>query len=464
LGATNNTNQSSNKEGYVKIFKFINNNWELLGQQIEGVNYGDKFGSSIDLNNIGNRIIIGAMNYTGLADEQQKGQAQIYEYNDTLNEWVQLGQDINGDSKYDFLGKSVSMNSSGNIIAVSAPYIENGSPGYVRIYKYNSILNEWVQLGNTINGQNNDDKFGWTISINNDGNRIAIIAPYANNVKGSVQVYELNGTNWTQMGNTIYGENSNDGDFLSQLSYMHTVQLNGIGNRFIMGSPAHNSYNGHARIFEWNGTAWNQIGQNINSINNGDQFGNGVSINNTGSRVAIGAIGSDPNDSNSGQVRIFQYNSEQKWEQIGIINGINANVGSSQLGYSVKLNDQGCRVIVGANSSYITGKRAGYAEVYELDCSPQTTKIVTENIYDYYQYLIKYYTQLLATACACGEQPKSIEIRNTCINTGIIYNPPQVDDNINWCQNTKDQWIKLQCIIRKKLSCILDILRRIESA
>ena len=59
------------------------------------------------------------------------------------------------------------------------------------------------------------------------------------------------------------------------------------------------------RIYSWNGTAWTQLGADINGEAFSDAFGWSVSLNATGDRVAIGARYNDGNGTNSGHVRIY---------------------------------------------------------------------------------------------------------------------------------------------------------------
>ena len=50
--------------------------------------------------------------------------------------WIQLGQDIDGEASDDYSGWSVSLSDNGNIVAIGAPYNSgNGSnAGHVRVY------------------------------------------------------------------------------------------------------------------------------------------------------------------------------------------------------------------------------------------------------------------------------------------------------------------------------------------
>ena len=60
--------------------------------------------------------------------------------------------------------------------------------------------------------------------------------------------------------------------------------MNGAGDRIVVGAKQNDgngSNSGHARVFDWNGTAWTQVGADINGEAASDQFGYAVSMNNT---------------------------------------------------------------------------------------------------------------------------------------------------------------------------------------
>jgi hypothetical protein len=54
--------------------------------------------------------------------------------------------------------------------------------------------------------------------------------------------------------------------------------------------------------------AWVQMGVDIDGEAASDQSGWSVSLSSDGKTVAIGAVGNDDNGSNSGHVRVFQWN------------------------------------------------------------------------------------------------------------------------------------------------------------
>ena len=96
----------------------------------------------------------------------------------------QLGSDIDGEAESDQFGFSVSMNSSGDRVAIGA-YENDGSgsaAGHVRIYEYSS--GSWSQLGSDIDGEAAGDRSGYSVSMNSSGDRVAIGA-YVNDGNGS---------------------------------------------------------------------------------------------------------------------------------------------------------------------------------------------------------------------------------------------------------------------------------------
>jgi hypothetical protein len=160
-------------------------------------------------------------------------------------EWIypeyifeQIGEDINGNQN-DKFGHVVSMNSMGDIIAVSAVY---NYTGYTKIYQLSTYNNNstWVQLGNTINAVEPYEELGFSLSINDTGNRVAIGSPGSNSETGCVRIYQLSSYNninsWIPLGSDIFGK------FNVEYSGS-TVSLNSIGNKIAIGSE-NNGKNG----------------------------------------------------------------------------------------------------------------------------------------------------------------------------------------------------------------------------
>ena len=161
------------------------------GDSISGSKQGEKFGYSVSINDDGNRIVIGAPYY----DKEfftYEGAVRVYEY-DTTNGWEKLGSDIICKSTADNFGYSVSMNSSGTVIVIGAPQ-NNTSIGYTEAYEFNSTSSSWEQLYNTINGDKEGERSGYSVAVNNDGSKIAVGSPNyfdrTTDKSGKVNVYD----------------------------------------------------------------------------------------------------------------------------------------------------------------------------------------------------------------------------------------------------------------------------------
>ena len=69
----------------------------------------------------------------------------------------------------------------------------------------------------------------------------------------------------TQLGADIDGESAEDGS--------GTVALSSDGNRLAIGAPGNDgngSESGHARVYQWSGMAWTQLGDDIDGEAAGD--------------------------------------------------------------------------------------------------------------------------------------------------------------------------------------------------
>ena len=237
MGATGNDGGSGS--GHVRVFKYSNNAWTQMGSDIDGTGENEFVGNTVDLNDDGTIVA-----FSAYGKDQFTGAVRVFEYSN--NAWTQLGSDIDGEAVSNFFGISVSINGDGTIVAAGA-HGHNNQAGHVRIYEYSN--NVWTQMGSDINGGTKDN-FGFYLSIDNDGNTLAIGA-----------------------------YNDDDG-----------------------GEDA-----GQVRIFEYSNDAWTQVGDDIDGEAAGDNFGIGLSISGDGSTVAIGGWKNDGSHTDAGHVQVFRH-------------------------------------------------------------------------------------------------------------------------------------------------------------
>mmetsp|Transcript_16564 Transcript_16564/g.19188 ORF Transcript_16564/g.19188 Transcript_16564/m.19188 type:complete len:88 (+) Transcript_16564:533-796(+) len=82
----------------------------------------------------GRTVAIGAKHNDG--NGIASGHVRVYTWSSTINNWIQLGSDMDGESQSDNSGYSVSMSGNGQIVAIGARNNDgNGwSSGHVRVY------------------------------------------------------------------------------------------------------------------------------------------------------------------------------------------------------------------------------------------------------------------------------------------------------------------------------------------
>ena len=158
-----------------EFLKNINNTWTKMGQDIKGSFAHDNTGYSVSLNSDGSIIAVGATQSTFFGPANPfPGYVRIFQF--SQNSWIQIGQDIDGEKVYDNNGISVSLSSDGNIVAIGADHNDsNGfamNSGHVRIFK--NINNFWTQIGQDIDGEAAYDLSGYSVSLNSSGNIVAI--------------------------------------------------------------------------------------------------------------------------------------------------------------------------------------------------------------------------------------------------------------------------------------------------
>mmetsp|Transcript_3994 Transcript_3994/g.4124 ORF Transcript_3994/g.4124 Transcript_3994/m.4124 type:complete len:363 (+) Transcript_3994:1152-2240(+) len=180
----------------------------------------------------------------------------IFDWSSSREEWLQRGNDIDGEQDKDFFGSSVALNAAGNVIVIGSPQTGDSSKrGAVDVYKWNNNKGKWQKRGSRIEGANRGDVFGSSVSISNPGNTIAVGA-YLNDGNsgdndGHARVFDWNTDtkSWSQRGEDIEGENKYDSSGYSvALSADGTIVASGA--RYTDDGAGYQA--GHVRVFGWN--------------------------------------------------------------------------------------------------------------------------------------------------------------------------------------------------------------------
>jgi hypothetical protein len=341
--------------GHVRVFENIANVWQQKGNNINGIVASDKFGFSVSISADGNTIAIGAPDNN--ANGFESGHVRVFNFQGT--DWVQVGSDIIGEALSDHSGYSVSLSDDGNRIAIGAPdgHLVDGvgrNYGQVRVYENQS--DNWVQLGSDIIGEDPEDNSGFAVSMNEDGSIVAIGAPNNTNTiqgAGHVRVYTYNTNNWVQIGADIDGEALND-------KFGGAVSLNNLGTVLAVGARDHNGI-GQVRVFENIANTWMQVGSDIDGEAINDEFGFSVSLNADGTILAVGAQYNSDFTLDAGHVRVYK-NQNNNWQQIN--DDIDGAAIQDRSGRSVSLSADGSIVAIGAYLNDDNGSNSGHVRLF----------------------------------------------------------------------------------------------------
>jgi hypothetical protein len=361
----------SNK-GRAMVYEWDGYSWSQKGSSAIGEDTGDKFGTAVSMPDESTFAVGGYLNDANDPINNNYGHVRVYQW--ISDNWAQKGADIDGENPNDLSGQAISMGDA-NTIAIGAPDNSWAGPdaGHVRVFEWSGLT--WDQKGIDIDGGNAGDNFGFSVSMA-DANTVAISA--INNDDGAsnaglVQVYEWNSTAWVQKGADFVGENEDDkiGTSVCMPDANHLA----IGSHMV---DANGVDAGLVRIYEWNGSAWIQMGSDIVGEAAGDLSGFSVSM----PDINTIAIGSNNSDNGAipdvGNARMFSWNGSD-WEQTG-----STIYGESSYDYSGRsVSMPNANVIaIGSALNDGGGNNAGHARVYSL-CEPVTGTDVVEECEEY---------------------------------------------------------------------------------
>jgi hypothetical protein len=226
VGARDNDNGGSSS-GHVRAFGYANGVWSQIGADINGETSGDQSGTAVSLSSDGSILAIGEPFNNDLGFVT--GQVRVFQ--NVNNSWSQLGADVFGQTLQSAAGTSLDLTPDGTVLAVGAPNTGvNGSSNFIgNVRVFNLVNNNWVQKGGDINGDGAIIRFGQSVSLSADGNRIAIgqTGDPTDGDTGRVKLYEFVNNQWTQLGNTIFGIADND-------EFGYQVSLSAAGTMLVV--------------------------------------------------------------------------------------------------------------------------------------------------------------------------------------------------------------------------------------
>ena len=321
------------------------------------------FGSSLAISSDGTRMIVGAP-----AEDKTSGDyGAVYIYTYTNGSWdggFRIGRNGtsypsggDGGSGDQMLGRSVAMNTAGTKVVVGASRRDGGGTNQGAAYIYEYSNGQWNLEGFvTASDAGNDDRFGFGVAMNGDGTKIAvgaILEDSGNTNSGAVYIYTYSGGSW---GSEVKlrahdAAQTNAGD--SHLGY--EVAMNTAGTKVVAGAPFHDlnasdaaaADSGAAYVFAYDGSTWSEEAKFQSSdLEAGDFFGFSVDINSDGTKIVMGAGEEATGGSQAGAAYVFAY-SGGSWSQQAKIQAADKRA-SMEFGHDVSFNTDGTKLVVGA--------------------------------------------------------------------------------------------------------------------
>ena len=187
IGAIKNDGNGS-ESGHVRVFMNNNGNWQQVGLDINGEISRDFSGRSVSLSSNGNIVAIGSPGND--VNNQDSGLIRIYQ--NINNNWEKIGNNINGDNFLDYFGTSVSLSSNGNTVIIGAPFNDvNGSnSGLAKVYDLSAVLSTNNYVLSKFNIYPNPVKNNFTIDLqdNLEFNRASIYNSLGQIIKSSKEL------------------------------------------------------------------------------------------------------------------------------------------------------------------------------------------------------------------------------------------------------------------------------------
>ena len=232
-------------------------------------------------------------------------------------------------------GNAVDMTYDGKRIAT---HIYEDNEDKIAIYNYAETGNKFFQKGPVIRGITANSFDGNGIALSGDGSRLA----------------------WAGEERIVVWELGSSGDPLERIfdrinKQFYSVDLNGDGSILVFSDKSDGGVevwdisNGSTRIGSFNQETWSSEPLNLNVNDTNDWSEIQVSLDQSGTALAIGFPNANNNEKDTGKVALYSYTGES-WELYHVYNNNFSQLEGSQLGY-VALTSDASKVAIGGEEN-----------------------------------------------------------------------------------------------------------------
>lgn len=274
-----------------------------------------RFGAAADVSTHGDVAIVGARRRRRSAPE---GGAYVFEFDGST--WTQTAKldatdpadesllEVEGGRLRTFvLGAAVALDGAAETAVVGDPFMSppGANDGGALVFERDG--NDWTLVGVPRNREVGSQHFGTAVDIANGGEPAVVSAPVPGGIStsdpgGYARVVPRDGGSWTP---TVRLE-AGGGDPTDELGA--SVACNAACDRVIAGDPADAADRGSVVVFELIDGEWSEVAAlSADDGRAGDEFGNAVAFDDSGTTAIAGAPGADHRDeANTGVAYLFR--------------------------------------------------------------------------------------------------------------------------------------------------------------
>ena len=283
------------RAGAVFVYKFINDDWELMGGQING-RAESRAGTSVALSATGHTLAMGA-------PDGGAGIIQVFHFDGMV--WNQVGGDLSAGGGR--RGSAVALSADGFVVAGGEERHSSTIANVGRVVVWRFDGQQWVQVGEDVEGRDDYELLGTALAISADGLTFAaagrgdLLGVFDNtgNTFPLVRIYDFDGTSWIQRGDDILGA-------VASPQFPPSVALASDGQIVAAGFPGNPpNATGSVEVYEFVGDQWQPYPLSIGAEDEGDAFGHGVALSGDARFLATGARFNDDGGNSAGQARVY---------------------------------------------------------------------------------------------------------------------------------------------------------------
>ena len=143
----NHTAENHTAAGLVRVYEWRDGVWTQMGQDLRGINSGERFGETVSLSDDGARLVV-ACAPVGAAGA---GFATVYRWDRSSLRWDRMGEAIPG-GDFENATTRACVSGDGGTVAVGVADTDDTVPdrGHVEVFRWSSIDEAWVRMGHRI--------------------------------------------------------------------------------------------------------------------------------------------------------------------------------------------------------------------------------------------------------------------------------------------------------------------------